>query len=155
MPFTNHRSLFTFLLVLEDQSQRLFRVNPFVELFLQSAFSLSWQIAFCRFFPGELRQDRQFALHFVSRNSIPKAVFKREDVHLILLDVENLSVRSPDDDFIRSNIDGQILSQIESGFNSECSVQLYPLRAAYFFFSSRRRHTRWTGDWSSDVCSSD
>src|SRR5690348_3643294 len=27
--------------------------------------------------------------------------------------------------------------------------------AAAFFFSSRRRHTRWTGDWSSDVCSSD
>src|SRR5690348_17807726 len=26
---------------------------------------------------------------------------------------------------------------------------------AKFFFSSRRRHTRWTGDWSSDVCSSD
>src|SRR5579863_10639351 len=24
-----------------------------------------------------------------------------------------------------------------------------------FFCSSRRRHTRWTGDWSSDVCSSD
>src|SRR5690348_17767479 len=24
-----------------------------------------------------------------------------------------------------------------------------------FFFSSRRRHTRWTGYWSSDVCSSD
>src|SRR6266581_2317173 len=23
------------------------------------------------------------------------------------------------------------------------------------FVSSRRRHTRWTGDWSSDVCSSD
>src|SRR5579863_1262424 len=28
-------------------------------------------------------------------------------------------------------------------------------RSPYFFFSSRRRHTRWTGDWSSDVCSSD
>src|SRR5437762_13995714 len=25
----------------------------------------------------------------------------------------------------------------------------------YFFFSSRRRHTRYIGDWSSDVCSSD
>src|SRR6266849_375600 len=25
----------------------------------------------------------------------------------------------------------------------------------YFFFSSRRRHTRSTRDWSSDVCSSD
>ena len=24
-----------------------------------------------------------------------------------------------------------------------------------FFFSSRRRHTRLQGDWSSDVCSSD
>ena len=24
-----------------------------------------------------------------------------------------------------------------------------------FFFSSRTRHTRFTGDWSSDVCSSD
>src|SRR5438309_11868937 len=26
---------------------------------------------------------------------------------------------------------------------------------APFFFSSRRRHTRWNCDWSSDVCSSD
>src|SRR5207248_5512651 len=31
---------------------------------------------------------------------------------------------------------------------SLCTVQL-------FFFSSRRRHTRSYGDWSSDVCSSD
>src|SRR5215467_14840995 len=27
--------------------------------------------------------------------------------------------------------------------------------AGCFFFSSRRRHTRLQGDWSSDVCSSD
>src|SRR6266702_3160318 len=27
--------------------------------------------------------------------------------------------------------------------------------ASVFFFSSRRRHTRWPRDWSSDVCSSD
>src|SRR5437762_4389291 len=27
--------------------------------------------------------------------------------------------------------------------------------ALFFFFSSRRRHTRYIGDWSSDVCSSD
>src|SRR5256885_5605653 len=27
--------------------------------------------------------------------------------------------------------------------------------AFIFFFSSRRRHTRLQGDWSSDVCSSD
>src|SRR5256885_9510225 len=29
------------------------------------------------------------------------------------------------------------------------------LAVMYFFFSSRRRHTRLQGDWSSDVCSSD
>src|SRR2546426_3232981 len=28
-------------------------------------------------------------------------------------------------------------------------------RFMFFFFSSRRRHTRLQGDWSSDVCSSD
>src|SRR5689334_25059597 len=30
-----------------------------------------------------------------------------------------------------------------------------PATASLFFFSSRRRHTRWNCDWSSDVCSSD
>src|SRR5256885_10520191 len=30
-----------------------------------------------------------------------------------------------------------------------------PIRGEEFFFSSRRRHTRLQGDWSSDVCSSD
>src|SRR5256885_3455142 len=29
------------------------------------------------------------------------------------------------------------------------------LYVGFFFFSSRRRHTRLQGDWSSDVCSSD
>src|SRR5699024_11822106 len=29
------------------------------------------------------------------------------------------------------------------------------LKYIYFFFSSRRRHTRSKRDWSSDVCSSD
>src|SRR5256885_2185910 len=36
---------------------------------------------------------------------------------------------------------------------------MYPCRSKsmniFFFFSSRRRHTRLQGDWSSDVCSSD
>src|SRR5690606_39363835 len=29
------------------------------------------------------------------------------------------------------------------------------LCVCFFFFSSRRRHTRFSRDWSSDVCSSD
>src|SRR5690606_22686104 len=33
--------------------------------------------------------------------------------------------------------------------NALCSIM------AFFFFSSRRRHTRFSRDWSSDVCSSD
>src|SRR5256885_16001287 len=32
---------------------------------------------------------------------------------------------------------------------------MYTCRLCFFFFSSRRRHTRLQGDWSSDVCSSD
>src|SRR5437763_12564768 len=35
--------------------------------------------------------------------------------------------------------------------NNQALVILWLL----FFFSSRRRHTRYIGDWSSDVCSSD
>src|SRR5256885_11537394 len=35
-------------------------------------------------------------------------------------------------------------------------IRLYAvLWCCLFFFSSRRRHTRLQGDWSSDVCSSD
>src|SRR5690606_40151245 len=29
------------------------------------------------------------------------------------------------------------------------------VKSAFYFFSSRRRHTRFSRDWSSDVCSSD
>src|SRR5690606_39299291 len=31
----------------------------------------------------------------------------------------------------------------------------YDCFLSFFFFSSRRRHTRFSRDWSSDVCSSD
>src|SRR5256885_7007804 len=36
-----------------------------------------------------------------------------------------------------------------------CSIRARNLLPFLFFFSSRRRHTRLQGDWSSDVCSSD
>src|SRR5256885_15375784 len=36
-----------------------------------------------------------------------------------------------------------------SNYVPSCALRLF------FFFSSRRRHTRLQGDWSSDVCSSD
>src|SRR2546429_6025401 len=36
-----------------------------------------------------------------------------------------------------------------------CDNDMIQSRCSYFFFSSRRRHTRCSRDWSSDVCSSD
>src|SRR5256885_5418663 len=45
----------------------------------------------------------------------------------------------------RSILRGVVLSFTFSLLTSFC----------FFFFSSRRRHTRLQGDWSSDVCSSD
>src|SRR5438034_8154317 len=34
-------------------------------------------------------------------------------------------------------------------------LEFVPIGVYFFFFSSRRRHTRSLCDWSSDVCSSD
>src|SRR5437870_11417343 len=42
------------------------------------------------------------------------------------------------------------MNDIRCIYVCDISVFLY-----FFFFSSRRRHTRWPRDWSSDVCSSD
>ena len=36
-----------------------------------------------------------------------------------------------------------------------CALGLIMFVCVFFFFSSRRRHTRLVSDWSSDVCSSD
>src|SRR3989338_836069 len=39
---------------------------------------------------------------------------------------------------------------------SDCAIDIInTFIFYYFFFKSRRRHTRWNCDWSSDVCSSD
>src|SRR5688500_15633188 len=41
------------------------------------------------------------------------------------------------------------------GIREQGIISIYLLYLVFFFFSSRRRHTRLQGDWSSDVCSSD
>src|SRR5574340_1149091 len=46
----------------------------------------------------------------------------------------------------------KISSRIQELFNTRKGKYIAPV---LFFFSSRRRHTRSFGDWSSDVCSSD
>src|SRR5256885_8770186 len=42
-----------------------------------------------------------------------------------------------------------------TGICASLSLASSSWSGCYFFFSSRRRHTRLQGDWSSDVCSSD
>src|SRR5690606_41201233 len=42
------------------------------------------------------------------------------------------------------------LHQVSAYLSEVSSAQ-----SRFFFFSSRRRHTRFSRDWSSDVCSSD
>src|SRR5690348_2802880 len=48
-----------------------------------------------------------------------------------------------------------IAVNLDSGAESHDRLRCALDEGDEFFFSSRRRHTRWTGDWSSDVCSSD
>src|SRR5256885_10981651 len=46
----------------------------------------------------------------------------------------------------------------KAGIRIICFIVMTDVRrldSVFFFFSSRRRHTRLQGDWSSDVCSSD
>ena len=40
-------------------------------------------------------------------------------------------------------------------FHAEAGIRDVAVTGVQFFFSSRRRHTRCSRDWSSDVCSSD
>src|SRR2546430_13255951 len=47
----------------------------------------------------------------------------------------------------------EVASQLES--RDREALRTFAARVASFFFSSRRRHTRFDCDWSSDVCSSD
>src|SRR5438874_11572584 len=48
--------------------------------------------------------------------------------------------------------DGERLNELyATGFVIKMFIKFY----TFFFFSSRRRHTRSLRDWSSDVCSSD
>src|SRR5437764_11040571 len=48
-----------------------------------------------------------------------------------------------------------MLDWLRCVLSSGCVVSYALLCLLFFFFSSRRRHTRYIGDWSSDVCSSD
>ena len=47
------------------------------------------------------------------------------------------------------------LTEFSNAADEFSDVREYKSILGIFFFSSRRRHTIYIGDWSSDVCSSD
>src|SRR2546430_4266747 len=53
---------------------------------------------------------------------------------------------------VGTEVDCAEVSERESAWEDDASRVLL---SVFFFFSSRRRHTRFDCDWSSDVCSSD
>src|SRR5205809_420040 len=76
-------------------------------------------------------------------STLPNCAFKREFVTWT---------------FFMLNTDEAAVMRLDSGHLLVCSLPLGRGRrgpARVFFFSSRRRHTRCSRDWSSDVCSSD
>src|SRR6266850_2583487 len=60
-------------------------------------------------------------------------------------------------DEVDSLPDDFVVGEFGERFERAVCVNGVTLRAqlGFFFFSSRRRHTRLQSDWSSDVCSSD
>src|SRR2546429_2702357 len=70
--------------------------------------------------------------------------------------IEAMRVRHVDDAACNSLLWFGMLVDCESGsLVAECLVWSSRCNMSFFFFSSRRRHTRCSRDWSSDVCSSD
>src|SRR5690348_7670977 len=65
--------------------------------------------------------------------------------------IEHIAVAQRIDLLLVAPATADTLSKFAHGAADDFLSTLY----LAFFFSSRRRHTRWTGDWSSDVCSSD
>src|SRR5436309_2157279 len=89
---------------------------------------------------GKGSVDDVFAAQPVTTNLIK---FMRASIKMI--DVSNLQ------SFIASMTQKLTLSDI----SDESKNYLDKAGITTFFFSSRRRHTRFSRDWSSDVCSSD
>src|SRR6266581_6919523 len=112
--------------------------------------SFSWQhsddgLASRHLIPGldpHLRLLRQVEVHARPEPDQPVPLAPRDP----------LAFREPADDAPRHVLGHLHALHAMSGVRFE---QRRHLLVRQFFFSSRRRHTRWTGDWSSDVCSSD
>src|SRR5205807_1537402 len=66
--------------------------------------------------------------------------------------VDQVLASSADGILFSGGLDTSVLAAIAASLGRRLQAVMVSVA---FFFSSRRRHTRLQGDWSSDVCSSD
>src|SRR5256885_8652909 len=85
------------------------------------------------------RRMRDCVFCRIVAKEIPATVVKEDADTLAFMDIGQVS-------------SGHVLVALKSHADNLFGLQD---AQALFFFSSRRRHTRLQGDWSSDVCSSD
>ena len=115
--------------VLENEIETPADLRPVVELFLQSRFRFGQNSAFGGFLARKFGQGRELVLQVSRGNSVPKAIFKRQDFRLFLFNAENRRVGYPDGNFVWTKVYAEILLQIETGFGRERAVKFDSLRA--------------------------
>src|SRR6478672_732286 len=79
--------------ILKRQPHRTLGVDALVELRLQRRLRFTENSAFSRLLSREFGQRRQLRFDIGSRNPVPKTVFEREHVDLLLFHAENRRVR--------------------------------------------------------------
>src|SRR2546429_590330 len=93
--------------------------------------------------------------HWRSRRSVLRAIARRLRVRAVVWYSRraNSTIRMiARDELLPSSLRRVLGGGLDS---PKLALQLRVGTVALFFFSSRRRHTRCSRDWSSDVCSSD
>src|SRR2546429_2750981 len=107
------------------------------------------------------RSSGMKTIHFASSASLaPTFTTPRPEGHLTLIGLGSRSDHVFGYVLIDSGADYVVLSE-HSGLGAGIALPSKPtttlsgVGGSVFFFSSRRRHTRCSRDWSSDVCSSD
>src|SRR6266487_5563262 len=107
---------------------------------------------------GTIRFDRR-AVNEISRRFADEILAAQSRQRIVLIDEWSARGREPAVGLaLRRAVARVVVFEIGRVIGALLPPRMRPrnrVSARVFFFSSRRRHTRWTGDWSSDVCSSD
>jgi hypothetical protein len=124
-----HEGLIFAWCALENQIEGPVNVDALVELLLQSRFCFAQNPTLSGLLPREIGENCELILQIGCGDAIPKTIFERENFSLFLFKTEDRRVRQMDGDFLRAQVNGDVLLQIETSFGRECPVQLDALCA--------------------------